>query len=342
VTQIVHTPSGHPAVKPKKIGVLLVNLGSPDAPTPSAVRRYLKQFLSDRRVIELSPLLWQPILRGIILNTRPAKSAKKYASVWGKVGTLAPLVQITSQQATALQNEFGENAVVRFAMRYGNPAIPDQLNHLFYEQGCDRILIAPLYPQYCAATTASIVDEVSRWQAKQRWQPALRYLPPYYDSPVYISAITDSLREHIAALPWAPDRIMLSFHGMPRETLDKGDPYQCQSQKTARLVRESLGHDAPPLQITFQSRFGPKKWLEPYTDKTLEDLAASGTKNIVLQSPGFAADCLETLEEIAMEAKETFLHAGADNFSYVPCLNDSLRGIEMLQTLIRNELKGWL
>ncbi len=342
MTQNVHTPNGHPVVRGKKVGILLVNLGSPDAPTPSAVRRYLKQFLSDRRVIELNPLLWQPILRGIILNTRPAKSAKKYASVWGKVGTPAPLVKITSQQTLALQNKFGDSAVIRFAMRYGAPAIPAQLDDLFYEHGCDRILIAPLYPQYCAATTASIVDEVSRWQAKQRWQPALRYVPPYYDNPIYISAIKDSLNDHITALPWKPDRIMLSFHGMPRETLTKGDPYQCQSQKTARLVRDSLGTTAPPLQITFQSRFGPKKWLEPYTDKTLEDLAKTGTKNIVVQSPGFAADCLETLEEIAMEARETFLHSGGAHFSYVPCLNDSPRGIQMLSVLIKNELLGWL
>jgi protoporphyrin/coproporphyrin ferrochelatase len=332
----------HPQVVLGKVGVLLVNLGSPDAPTASAVRKYLKQFLSDRRVIELTPLLWQPILQGIILNVRPRKSAAKYASVWGDPAQAAPLVRITAEQTAALKLKFGERCEVAFAMRYGQPVISDQLDILFKEKGCDRILIAPLYPQYCAATTASIIDEVSRWQAKQRWQPALRYLPPYYDNPIYIKAVVQSLREHIANLSWVPDKILLSFHGMPNETLMKGDPYHCQSHKSARLIREALAWPAEKMQLTFQSRFGPKKWLEPYTDKTLEIFAHQGVKKIVVQAPGFAADCLETLEEIAIEAKESFEHAGGSHYSYVPCLNDSRLGIDMLHALLKAELAGWI
>ncbi len=334
-------PPAHPTIMRGKVGVLLVNLGSPDAPTRSAVRRYLAQFLSDRRVIEASPLIWQPILQGIILNVRPAKSAAKYASVWGDPAQPAPLVRITAAQAAAVQQALGTQFEVVHAMRYGNPALPAMLDELFKQRGCDRILIAPLYPQYCAATTASIVDEVNRWQAKLRWQPALRFLPPYFDQPDYIAAVAQSLDAHIAQLAWTPDRILLSFHGMPAETLGKGDPYHCHAQKTTRLVREALDDRADKVHMTFQSRFGPKKWLEPYTDAAMRSYPAAGIKNLVVQSPGFAADCLETLEEIAMEARETFLHAGGDNFSYVPCLNDSPRGIDMLAAVLRTELAGW-
>jgi protoporphyrin/coproporphyrin ferrochelatase len=335
-------PPAHPPVKAQKTGVLLVNLGSPDAPTTSAVRRYLKEFLSDRRVIELTPLLWQPILRGIILNVRPSKSAKKYASVWGDAAQPAPLVRITAAQTAALKNSFGANVIVDFAMRYGNPAIAARLDYMQKEMGCTRILVVPLYPQYSAATTATVVDEVNRWLARQRWQPTVRFLPPYFDDPDYIAAIAGSISTHLASLDWQPDVILASFHGMPRETLDKGDPYHCQSQKTARLVREALGETAERMQITFQSRFGPKEWLQPYTDGTVSALAQKGVKKLALVSPGFAADCLETLEEIQEEVAETFSHNGGEKFTYVPCLNDSPAGVALLEKLVRKELQGWI
>jgi ferrochelatase len=325
-----------------KTGVLLVNLGSPDAPTTSAVRRYLKEFLSDRRVIELTPFLWQPILRGIILNVRPAKSAKKYASIWGDAAQPAPLVRITAAQTDALKNSFGEKVIVDFAMRYGNPAIATRLEYLQKEMGCSRILVVPLYPQYSAATTATVVDAVNRWLARQRWQPTVRFLPPYFDDPDYIAAVSGSIRAHFAALDWTPDVILASFHGMPRETLDKGDPYHCQSQKTARLVREAMGETAERLQISFQSRFGPKQWLQPYTDGTVAALAQKGVKKLAVVSPGFAADCLETLEEIQEEVAGTFSQNGGEKFTYVPCLNDSPAGVALLEKLVRKELQGWI
>ncbi len=333
-------PAGHPPVQLGKIGVLLVNLGSPDAPTPAAVRRYLRQFLSDRRVIELTPILWQPILQGIILNVRPAKSARKYASIWGDVSLPAPLVRITQKQSAGLQGKFGDTVLVDFAMRYGNPAIPARLSWL-KAQGCDRILVAPLYPHYCAATTATVVDEANRWLGAQRWQPTMRFLPPYFDDPIYIDAVAQSITVHLEQQP-QPDVILASFHGMPRESLDKGDPYHCQAQKTGRLLREKLGLEQDRFRISFQSRFGPKKWLEPYTDTTVAALAQQGIKSLAIVSPGFSADCLETLEEIQMEVAETFRHNGGTDFTYVPCLNDSAVGIEMLRALIARELAGWI
>lgn len=335
-------PTGHPKIKNGKIGVLLVNLGSPDAPTASAVRRYLKQFLSDRRVIELSPLLWQPILRGIILNVRPAKSARKYAYVWGDTNQPAPLVRFTQQQTAAVRSGFPDSIVVDYAMRYGNPAITVRLDYLMKDMGCDRILIVPLYPQYSAATTASVVDEVTLWLKRQRWQPTVRFLSPYFEDPTYIGAVAESISSHLSALPWQPDIILASFHGMPKETLDKGDPYHCQAQKTARLVREKLGMAPDRFRITFQSRFGPKAWLQPYTDGTVAELARQGVRHLAIVTPGFASDCLETLEEIQMEVAETFKQNGGTHFTYIPCLNDSPAGISLLQGLIKKELSGWI
>jgi protoporphyrin/coproporphyrin ferrochelatase len=334
-------PPRHPPVAIGRIGVLLVNLGSPDAPTKSAVRKYLKQFLSDRRVIELSPLLWQPILRGIILNVRPGKSAAKYASVWRADGQTAPLVRTTAAQASALQRRFTDRIVVDYAMRYGSPSIFSRLENLTEEKGCNRLLIVPMYPQYCAATTATVVDEVNRWLAARRWQPTLRFLPPYHDNPAYISALAHQITEHLRAMPWQPEIVLASFHGMPQESLNKGDPYHCHAQKTGRLLQEKMSWAKEAFRVTFQSRFGPKKWLQPYTDGTVEALARQGIKRLAIVCPGFAADCLETLEEIAIEVAGTFTRHGGENFTYIPCLNDSPAGVDLLESLVRTELGGW-
>jgi protoporphyrin/coproporphyrin ferrochelatase len=329
-------PDNHPIVAVAKVGVLLVNLGTPDAPTPTAVRRYLKQFLSDRRVVELPALLWQPILRGIILNTRPRKSAANYAKVWMDEGS--PLAVYTARQAKALAVRLGAAADVRYAMRYGNPSIADQLQAMKAD-GCNRILVAPLYPQYSGATTATVTDEVGRALAAMRWQPALRTLPPYHDDPAYIGALGVSLEASLAALDFVPDAIIASFHGMPERTLHLGDPYHCQCRKTARLLSEASGRE---LTVTFQSRFGKAKWLDPATDATLLRLAAEGKKRIAIFAPGFSVDCLETLEELAIQGREAFLHAGGTHFAYLPCLNDSDPGMAMLDVLVRRELSGWL
>lgn len=329
-------PPDHPPVQRRRIGVLLVNLGTPDAPDTASVRRYLKQFLSDPRVIEIPQLVWQPILRGIILNVRPRKSAHAYQQVWRDDGS--PLAAITKAQAAALKDSFGPGVMVDYAMRYGQPAIADRVRAM-KDAGCDRILIAPLYPQYCAATTATANDEVFRELGRMRWQPAIRTLPPYHDDPLYIDALKYSLTEGLAGLDFQPDAIVASFHGMPKRTLELGDPYHCQCQKTARLLGEAMGR---PLTIAFQSRFGPAEWLGPPTDKTLEELPGKGAKKVVVFAPGFSADCLETLEEVAMQGRDTFIEAGGTDFAYLPCLNDSAIGIAMLNRLIARELEGWL
>jgi ferrochelatase len=329
-------PPDHPTISRPRIGVLIVNLGTPDAPDAGAVRRYLGQFLSDRRVVEIPPLLWQPILRGIILTTRPKKSAHAYAQVWRADGS--PLAAITAAQAGAMKGAFGDDVLVDHAMRYGSPAIADRLAAL-KAAGCERILIAPLYPQYCAATTATANDDAFAALATMRWQPAIRTLPPYYDDPHYIDALKTSVEASLAALPFVPDAILASFHGMPARTLALGDPYHCHCQKTARLLSEALGRE---LTITFQSRFGRAKWLEPATDITLAALPAKGVKRVAIVSPGFSADCLETLEELAISGRETFLEAGGTDFAYLPCLNADAPGIDMLHILLRRELAGWL
>jgi protoporphyrin/coproporphyrin ferrochelatase len=326
----------HPPIAPSRIGVLLVNLGTPDAPTTPAVKRYLKQFLSDRRVVELNSLIWQPILRGIILNTRPQKSAANYAKVWMEGGS--PLAVYTQAQADTLACSLHDKAIVRYAMRYGQPAIATVLEEM-KAQGCNRILIAPLYPQYSGATTATVIDDAFAALKAMRWQPALRTLPPYHDDPAYIGALAESLTAGLAQLDFEPDAIVASFHGMPERTLFLGDPYHCHCQKTGRLLSEALGRE---LVISFQSRFGRAKWLEPATDDTLERLAKEGKRKVVIFAPGFAADCLETLEELAMEGREEFLAAGGTDFAYIPCLNDSAPGIAMLDSLIRRELAGWI
>ncbi len=333
-------PAQHPDVVTGRIGVLLVNLGTPDAPTPRAVKRYLKEFLSDRRVVELPLLLWQPILRGIILNTRPRKSAHAYQQVWTDKGS--PLAVITAAQAEALQARLGEGTQVGWAMRYGNPAIAGEMQRL-KQAGCDRILITPLYPQYSGATTASVMDAVGAALAKMRWQPALRTLPPYYDDPLHIDALTADITRQLAALPFTPEVLLLSFHGMPERTLHLGDPYHCQCRKTARLLGERLAttHPALRIEVSFQSRFGKAKWLEPATDAVLADEAGKGTRRLAIAAPGFAADCLETREELAIRGKEQFLAAGGAEFAALDCLNDGPAGMSMLEALVRRELSGW-
>ena len=329
-------PAGHPAIPPRKIGVLLTNLGTPDAPDPKSVKRYLGEFLSDRRVVEIPAIAWQPILRGIILNTRPKKSAHAYGLVWSDEGS--PLAAITRRQAQALTDAFGEGVIVEYAMRYGNPAIADRLAAL-KDAGCERILIAPLYPQYCAATTATANDKAFAALAGMRWQPAIRTLPPYHDDPAYIAALKDSIESQLAGLDFVPERIVASFHGMPKRTLELGDPYHCHCQKTARLLSEAMNRE---LTIAFQSRFGPAKWLGPATDETLEALPAQGVRKVAVVAPGFSADCLETLEELAIRGRESFVAAGGTDFAYLPCLNDGAPGMAMLRTLLHRELQGWI
>ena len=329
-------PSDHPRVAPAKVGVLLVNLGTPDAPTPKAVKRYLKQFLSDRRVVEIPALVWQPILRGIILNKRPKKSAAAYAKVWTDKGS--PLAFYTAAQAEALAARLGTDVQVCYAMRYGEPAIGQRLSEMKAD-GCNRILIAPLYPQHSGATTATVLDESFRAISEMRWQPAIRTLPPYHDDPAYVSALKTSVESELAKLDFTPDELVVSFHGMPQRTLELGDPYHCHCQKTARLLSEAMGRD---LTVSFQSRFGRAKWLEPATDATINRLASEGKKKIAIFAPGFSVDCLETLEELAIQGREEFEAAGGERFAYLPCLNDSNVGMDMLETLIRNELTGWL
>ncbi|GAA3730446.1 ferrochelatase [Sphingorhabdus rigui] len=329
-------PIDHPPVATPKVGVLLVNLGTPDAPTTSAVKRYLKQFLSDRRVVEIPPLLWQPILRGIILNTRPQKSAKAYAKVWTEKGS--PLAFFTAGQAEALQARMEGIADVRYAMRYGNPSVADQLAAM-KAAGCNRIFIAPLYPQYSGATTGTVLDEAYATLTAMRWHPAIRTLPAYHDDARYIGALKSSIEASLAKLDFVPDALVISFHGMPERTLHLGDPYHCHCQKTARLLSEAMGR---ALIVSFQSRFGRAKWLEPATDNTLMKLAREGTKKVAIFAPGFSVDCLETLEELAMQGHEQFEEAGGTHYAYLPCLNDSDVGMDMLEQIIAQELAGWI
>lgn len=344
-------PEDHPEVAQGKVGILLVNLGTPDGTDYRSMRRYLSQFLSDRRVIELPRVLWQPLLQTVILSRRPQRSGEAYEKIWNKEQDESPLRTITRRQAEKVAQRFTGNngsspeVLVDWAMRYGTPSIEERLKRL-NEAGCRRILIFPLYPQYSAATTASACDMAFRAMMKLRWQPSLRTAPPYHDEPAYIAALGASVHEHLAQLSQWPERILVSFHGLPQENLDKGDPYHCHCQKTARLLGEylsqDLGNDCPPLQIVFQSRFGPKEWLQPYADVTTAELARQGTKRLAVISPGFAADCVETLEELNIGLRETFLDNGGEEFTYIPCLNDSLAHIDMLTGLLRRELSGWI
>jgi ferrochelatase len=329
-------PPDHPVIPAPKVGVLLINLGTPDAPETGAVRRYLAEFLSDKRVVELPQILWQPILRGAILTTRPKQSAHAYKQVWREDGS--PLASITRAQSMALQGAFGPNVMVDWGMRYGRPAIGDRISAM-QDAGCERILLAPLYPQYCAATTATANDKAFATLAAMRWQPAIRTLPPYYDDAAHIEALKTSVEASLAQLDFEPQAIIASFHGMPKRTLEMGDPYHCHCQKTARLLQAALGR---PLTVAFQSRFGPAKWLGPPTDDVLAAMPGQGITSVAVIAPGFSADCVETLEELAIRGRETFEEAGGKHFAALPCLNDSAPGIAMLKTLITRELGGWI
>jgi len=336
-------PPDHPAVPSGRIGVLLVNLGTPEGTSYWPMRAYLKEFLSDPRVIETNRVLWWFILNGVILTIRPTRSGHAYERIWNKELDESPLKTITRGQAERLgQALAAEPRIdVEWAMRYGKPPIAEGLESL-RSKGCDRILIVPLYPQYSAATTASVMDKVFDALKSLRLQPTIRAVPPYYDDPGYIQALAESVAAHLASLDWRPDRIIASFHGLPEEYFRKGDPYYCHCHKTARLLRAALAMSDDRLLLTFQSRFGRAEWLKPYTDATVEELAGAGTRNLVVITPGFAADCVETLEEIALGTREAFLRAGGENFSVVPCLNDSDRSIAMLASIVRRELAGWI
>ena len=329
-------PADHPQIPAPRAGVLVINLGTPDAAEAGAVRRYLAEFLTDPRVIEIPKWLWRPILHGIVLRTRPAKSAHAYRQVWTEEGS--PLAAITRRQALALQQRFGDRVMVEHAMRYGNPGIAAAVERMI-AAGCTRLLAAPLYPQYCAATTASAADAVFAAIAAKRWQPALRTLPPYHDDPAYIEALRCSIVRQIDALDFEPQRLLLSFHGMPQRTLELGDPYHCHCRKTARLLGEALGRD---VDVAFQSRFGPAKWLEPATEPVLAAYPGQGVTRIAIAAPGFSADCLETIEEIGIRGRETFLAAGGTHFARLDCLNDSAEGMTMLEAVIARELEGWV
>lgn len=339
-------PSAHVEAPPVEhgIGVLLVNLGTPQASHHKAVRRYLKEFLTDRRVIEKDSLLWRLALNGIILPLRSRWRARDYRKIWNREKDESPLKTITRSQAEKLAGTLeplGHHVMVDWAMRYAGPSIGSRLDALA-KRGCDRILVMPLYPQYSAATTATVGDEVARWMLAQRRQPALRILPAYYDDPYYIEVLASSLQAELKALPFHPDAILASYHGMPREYVAKGDPYQAQCERTTQLLRQQLGVDDKKLILTYQSRFGRAKWLEPYTIKTVKTLAKQGVKNLVVVTPGFSADCLETLEEISVENAHVFKRYGGENFAAIPCLNDSEAGMLMIWQLAMRELKGWV
>ena len=342
------TPAANTAAAPEKvergIGVLLVNLGTPDAPDAAAVRRYLKQFLTDPRVIEKRGLLWKLILNGVILPIRSRRKARDYKRIWNNDKNELPFKTITRSQAEKLASilqPLGKHVIVDWAMRYANPSIASRLEALI-ARGCDRLLVMPLYPQYAAATTATVADEVFRYLMTLRRQPALRILPAYYDDPYYIEVLASSLKAELKGLPFAPDVILLSYHGMPKDCVLKGDPYEAQCVRTTELLRAQLGLDEEKLMMTFQSRFGRARWLEPYTIATVKALAKKGVKNLVVLTPGFSADCIETLEEIAIENAHVFKRYGGENFTAIPCLNDSEAGMLMIWQLAMRELKGWV
>ena len=326
----------HPDIKFGKTGVLLINLGTPDSTNWWDIRKYLKEFLSDKRVIEVNPVLWQIILNLFILNFRPSKTAHAYKKIWLKEANESPLRYYTRNQAEKLQQELvGENIIVNFAMRYGNPSIKSKLTEL-KKNGCENIIILPLYPQYAAATTATVCDEVYRTLMKMRWQPSLQIVPHYESAPLYVSALVKSIEKKIETISWKPDLIIASYHGIPKKYFDKGDPYHCYCHKTTRLIKEKFSKIE--IQTTFQSRFGPQEWLTPYTDKTLESLSAKGIKNLLVICPGFASDCVETLEEINILGRETFLKNGGEKFDFIPCLNDSSEHIKLFENLVKKYL----
>lgn len=339
MTPAPRLPADHPPVRPGRIGVLLVNLGTPDAPTASAVRRYLAEFLSDPRIVELPRALWLPILHGIILNVRPAATARNYARIWLEAENESPLRYYTRRQAT-LADADNDEIMIDWAMRYGAPSIAERMEAL-KTAGADRILIVPLYPQYSATTTGSVHDAVFDAVKAMRWQPALRIAPAFHDDPAYIDALAAVTKRRLDALGWTPDRVIMSFHGLPERYFLAGDPYHCHCQKTARLLRDKMGWPEEFAPLAFQSKFGRDKWLEPATDAMIGDLAANGVKKVAVIMPGFISDCIETLEEIAIAGRETFESAGGEHFDAIPCLNDAPETIALLQQIIARETAGW-
>ncbi len=324
---------GHPVVKFGKTGILLINLGTPDSTSWWDIRKYLKEFLSDKRVIEVNPVLWQIILNLFILTFRPSKTAHAYKKIWRKESNESPLLYFTRSQAEKLKNKIGnDNLIIDFAMRYGNPSIKSKLD-LLKDLGCENIIILPLYPQYAAATTATVCDEVYRTLMQMRWQPSLQIIPHYESEPIYINALIKSIEKKVNTIDWKPDLIISSYHGIPKKYFDKGDPYHCYCQKTTRLMKEKYSYI--DIKTTFQSRFGPQEWLTPYTDKTLESLPGEGIKNLLVICPGFASDCVETLEEIDIQGRESFLSNGGENFELIPCLNDSQDHIDLFEMLVK-------
>ena len=326
----------HPEVKFGKTGALIINLGTPDSTNWLDIRKYLKEFLSDRRVIEVNPILWKIILNVIILNLRPSKTAKAYKEIWMKDKDMSPLLYYTQMQAQKVSSLISnENLIIDFAMRYGNPSIKSKIKKL-HEAGCENLVILPLYPQYAAATTATVCDEVYRTLMEMRWQPSLKIIPHYESNPLYIDALVNSINTKLAGINWKPDLILASYHGIPKKYFDKGDPYHCYCHKTTRLISEKFTFIK--IKTTFQSRFGPEEWLKPYTDKTLENLPNEGVKNVLAICPGFSSDCVETLEEILIQGKESFLEAGGQNFDMIPCLNDNDDHIKLLSNLIKKNI----
>lgn len=333
-------PPGHPQIPSPRVGVLLVNLGTPDAAEPKAVRRYLGEFLSDRRIVELPRAVWLPVLHGIILNTRPAATARNYAKIWRRESNESPLRYFTRQQAAALAERL-PGICVDWAMRYGQPSVAARMEAMKLA-GCERILVIPLYPQYSATTTASVADAVFDAVSAMRWQPSLRMAPPFHDEAAYIAALAGVARRFLAAENFAPERVVLSFHGLPERYFHAGDPYPCHCEKTARLLRAEMGWTDGFAPLAYQSKFGRDKWLEPATDATLARLAADGVKRVAVITPGFVSDCIETLEEIAIAGRETFIEAGGEAFAAIPCINDAPECGALLEAIARRELGGWI
>lgn len=338
-------PAGHPPVRVPKVGVLLINLGTPEATDYWSMRRYLSEFLSDRRVVEIPQIVWQPLLQGIILTFRPRKSGHAYAGIWNRERDESPLKTFTRAQAdglrSALEATYGDRLVVEWGMRYGHPSTAKGIDNLM-EQGCERILLFPLYPQYSATTTATACDQAFRHLMTLRRQPAIRTVPTYHDDPAYIDALAAGVQRHLDGLSWTPDRIIASFHGLPKMYLEKGDPYHCYCLKTARLLRERLGVGTDRLTHAFQSRFGRTEWLQPYLEPMVRDLPAQGVKKLAILAPAFVSDCVETLEEVDQGIRETFLTAGGTDFTYIPCLNAHPDHIGLLRGIVERELSGWI
>ncbi len=345
IGRLTHAPADHPPVAPAKLGVLLVNLGTPDATDYWSMRRYLGEFLSDRRVIDYPRWLWQPLLQLVILTKRPFSSGEAYRGIWNTEADESPLLTITRNQTekvrTGMARLHGDRVVVDFAMRYGNPSTESVIRKL-KDEGCERIVFFPLYPQYSAPTTATANDAAFRTLMKMNWQPAIRTVPHYADHPLYIEALAQSVEKTYAGLDHRPDALVTSYHGLPIRYLKEGDPYHCLCAKSTRLLRERLGYPKDEVVLTFQSRFGPEEWLQPYTVEEVARLAKAGKKRIAIMAPAFSADCVETLEEINEEIRESFEHAGGESFTYIPCLNDDDAHIAMMMAILANEMQGWV